>query len=367
MPQETLFPVRGSVAWLAAGLGAACGVFDGENPRTLTRTNTGDPTGSGAVLMSADAGLSDPSHPNGDGINTTGQGAGSGAVTGLPCDVQQLLENTCIGCHLGPTPPKLLTYDDLLAPSSDPTKTLASACLDRVRSTTSPMPPPPAMPATPDEIAVMAAWVAAGTPRGTACTVEPDGGAPATTNPYATPSICTSNTTAGGGEGSRMAPGRPCITCHTQEGGPRFTVAGTVYPTAHEPNNCNGSPGNLTVIVTDANGVITNVAVNAAGNFDSSAKIAPPFHVKVFGQEERGRFFARRRDWLALSRARARVSNRELVRRYLRRAAGPCSMPSGSCANHRRMPRTSATWSMCTRVGCMRVIMPGHVGERCSE
>ena len=38
-----------------------------------------------------------------DGINTTGVGAGTGAATGLPCDVQQLLENRCIGCHLAGT------------------------------------------------------------------------------------------------------------------------------------------------------------------------------------------------------------------------------------------------------------------------
>src|SRR3990172_7589393 len=77
---------------------------------------------------------------NGDGINTTGSGAGTGAVTGLPCDVQQLLENRCIGCHLGTSPPPLLTYDDLIkhAPTN-PTKTIALVSLERMKSTTAPM------------------------------------------------------------------------------------------------------------------------------------------------------------------------------------------------------------------------------------
>ena len=70
-------------------------------------------------------------------------------------------------------------------------------------------------------------------------------------------------------------------------GGPAYTLAGTVYPTAHEPDDCDGV-GGLTVVVTDANGVVTNVTVNQAGNFSSRAKIAAPFHVKVTnGTKER--------------------------------------------------------------------------------
>jgi uncharacterized membrane protein len=39
-----------------------------------------------------------------------------------------------------------------------------------------------------------------------------------------------------------MHPGGACITCHTIKGGPAFKVAGTVFPTLHEPNDCNGDP-----------------------------------------------------------------------------------------------------------------------------
>ena len=78
-----------------------------------------------------------------------------------------------------------------------------------------------------------------------------------------------------------MRPGGACITCHTMRGGPAYAVAGTVYPTAHEPNDCNGVSGAVTVVVTDKNGVVTTLPVNGVGNFSSRARIAAPFNVKV--------------------------------------------------------------------------------------
>jgi hypothetical protein len=247
----------------------------------------------GASTASDAGGTTNPGDDGGDntGINTTGMGAGTGAVTGLPCDVQQLLENRCIGCHLGPSPKALLTYMDLMAKSSvDPTKTMAQESLVRMQSTTSPMPPPPAVAPTAAEIATFQAWVTAGTPMGAVCTSLPDGGAPdggtdggtGGTN-YNTPTVCTSMKTWNGGNqgSSQMHPGDACITCHTMRGGPAYTIAGTVYPTAHEPNDCDGVNGGITVVVTDANNAVTNVTVNSAGNFDSRAAIVAPFHVKV--------------------------------------------------------------------------------------
>jgi len=263
---------------VAAAVAAACGsgtsddLAGGGGPDGST-TNPGDP---GATV------------PADEGINTTGTGAGTGAVTGLPCDVQQLLENRCIGCHLGPSPVALLTYDDLLKPSSDPAKNLAQKSLERMKSTTAPMPPLPAVAPEAAEIATFEAWVTAGAPKGSVCTppagdAGTDAGTPAT-NPYNTPTVCTSKTTWNqGNEGSsRMRPGGACITCHTMRGGPNYTVAGTVYPTAHEPNDCNGvNAGGVTVVVTDKNGVVTNIPVNTVGNFSSRARIAAPFTVKV--------------------------------------------------------------------------------------
>lgn len=280
-----LWAVLTGAVFVAAGIAAACG--DGGANTLGGRAgyaNGGDPSG--------DSGA-DP-FDGGDGINRSGQGAGSGANTGLPCDVQQLLENRCIGCHLGPSPVALLSYDDLVKPSAaDPKKTNAQRSLERMQSTTAPMPPKPAEAPTAAEIGVFQAWVNAGTPKGTTCTASPDGGVPdggAATNPYNTPTVCTSKTTwTRGNEGSsQMRPGGACITCHTMRSGPAYTVAGTVYPTAHEPNDCNGSPGPLTVVVTDKNGVVTNLNVNGAGNFSTRAAIAAPFTVKVTnGTKER--------------------------------------------------------------------------------
>ena len=58
----------------------------------------------GGSITNPDA--TDDAGAYGDGINTTGMSAGTGAATGLPCDVQQLFENRCIGCHLGASPPR---------------------------------------------------------------------------------------------------------------------------------------------------------------------------------------------------------------------------------------------------------------------
>lgn len=217
-------------------------------------------------------------------INATGRGAGTGAATGLPCNVQQLLEARCIGCHLGPSPVALLTYEDLVAPApGDPTKTVADRSLLRMQDRARPMPPAPAEAPSADELAILTGWISAKLPRAEACTGV-DGGVPV--NPYAGPTVCTSNTrwTRGDDEGSsNMKPGGACMACHAREGGKVFTIAGTVYPTAHEPDDCNGANGAaaMTIVVTDANGLIVNARVNGVGNFSARAAIVPPFRVKV--------------------------------------------------------------------------------------
>lgn len=271
------------LASIAIGLMAACG--DEE-------LNPARPRDGGAS-SSGDGGFADDGGGNGEGINATGQGAGTGANTGLPCDVQQLLENRCIGCHLGTSPPALLTYDDLVKPSAkDPAKSMAQRSIDRMKDPAAPMPPAPAVAPTAEEIAVLQAWVDAKTPKGAACTGVDGGTPPPTGGVYNTPTVCTSNKTwNGGNEGSSsMRPGGACITCHTMRGGPNYQIAGTVYPSAHEPNDCNGVGGNgLTVVVTGADGVVTNLTVNAAGNFYlRQGKVTAPFHVKVTnGTKER--------------------------------------------------------------------------------
>ena len=85
-----------------------------------------------------------------------------------------------------------------------------------------------------------------------------------------------------------MHPGVACISCHAMSGGraPTFVVAGTVYPTVREPNDCNGINGSTsgtTVVIVDANNRSTTLQVNTVGNFYAQAPtaVALPFRAKV--------------------------------------------------------------------------------------
>jgi mono/diheme cytochrome c family protein len=186
--------------------------------------------------------------------------------------VSFLLVQYCRACHSstpisGANVP-LMTYDDLVAPMpGDPSTSVAAACLARMKSAAAPMPPGTLLSA--GDIAPFEAWVAAGTPSEVCAT---DGNIPDTPmNPYDVPATCTSNSywTNGDDGSSNMLPGRACIACHSQPGGdqgPRFLFAGTVYPSAHEPDDCNGA-GDAVIEVTDADGVVRTATALSSGNF----------------------------------------------------------------------------------------------------
>jgi hypothetical protein len=217
------------------------------------------------------------------GVGVVDGGAGTGANTGLPCDIQQLMEIRCIACHS--TSMRLLTYADFQAKAaSNPANTMAQESLARMKGMGAIMPPSPAVAPTAQEIATMEAWVSAGAPMGVACTNVPDAGPPGP-NPYNTPVVCTSNKywTTQMGNSLSMRPGEACQACHQKQGGPIYTVGGTVYPTAHEPKDCNGSVGGgtMNVVVTDKNKNVVTVPVNSVGNFGTRAAIVPPFFVTV--------------------------------------------------------------------------------------
>jgi hypothetical protein len=232
------------------------------------------------------------------GAPEAGNGGTGGSVTtinlGLPCDIANILSTHCQQCHSNPpiagAPMALMTYGDLVAPArSDPTKSAGAMALSRMQDATRPMPPAPATPVTAGEIASMQTWVSAGLPPGSCA----DAGAPASDagNPFGSPPVCTSGRIAAGPEGPTMNPGQACIACHATNEAPDFIVAGTVYPTAHEPNNCVStapSAANATVVIVDANNRTFTLPVNAAGSFYSSTAIAKPFHAKVVvGTSER--------------------------------------------------------------------------------
>jgi hypothetical protein len=242
------------------------------------------PSGGGA----GGAGGAPSTAPDAGSIPSTG-------ASGLPCDVQAVLRSRCQTCHSNPpvggAVGSLMTLADLTAPSrSNPAQSVGQRAVTRMQDNAAPMPPAPATRATTAEVATVQAWVSAGMPAGTCA----DAGAPPDAgNPFGTPPTCTSGRTSTVQEGATMDPGMPCVSCHAANSeAPKFSIGGTLYPTAHEPNNCIGTPGGTagtaSVVIVDANNQTLTLAVNAAGNFYSSTAVALPYHAKVVvGTSER--------------------------------------------------------------------------------
>ncbi|MGE5180924.1 MAG: hypothetical protein ACM31C_02630, partial [Acidobacteriota bacterium] len=207
-----------------------------------------------------------------------GNGAGNSTSIGgggdLPCDVAQVLSDHCTSCHSSPptggAPYPLVTYGDLTAPVAGVTR--AQRALIRMTSAAMPMPPLPAAAVPADQVGVFQAWLASGMPTGS-CGIS---------DPFSGPSVCTSGAYWNGGEGGGMAPGEACIACHKNDReAPKFTIAGTVYATGHEPNDCDGTNTAPSVVITDANGATLTLPVNGAGNFYAQAAVAFPIKAEV--------------------------------------------------------------------------------------
>jgi hypothetical protein len=266
-PPATSSEIAAFASWVSGGLKApACGS-----------------SGAGGA-GGADAGVS--------GVDARTGAGGATAATGLPCDVQAVMSAACTSCHSSPplagVPISLVTYADLTAPShSDPTRNAAQLSVVRMQSTTMPMPPAPGTPATAAQISTLSSWIAAGYPRGTCGSAGGDGGAGDAGDPYGTPPKCTSGKmTPQGGGSPTMDPGQACVSCHASTGGeaPRFAIAGTVYPTAHEPDNCNGVNGGTAgaaVVIVGANGQTVTLTPNTVGNFYYQGALSTPFTAKV--------------------------------------------------------------------------------------
>lgn len=235
--------------------------------------------------------------PGDRGTGTEQGAAGTGLNTNLPCDVQAILENRCIACHDGTRAIAMLKYSDLAAASpTEGTKTVAQVALARMQAGT--MPPRPAAPPEPDEILAFEQWVTAGLPRETkSCTDPPPDAGPEPPPPVPTDAgadadagnPCTSGTTwtMGNTPSPLMHPGLACNACHQIAGGPNLRLAGTVYPTLRDPNDCYGKapPPDVDVVVTDADQRTFTMRVNAAGNFrqppGGGAPPKAPFRARV--------------------------------------------------------------------------------------
>jgi len=227
--------------------------------------------------------------------SSTGPGGGNGGGgpngEGLPCDVAELLAAKCWTCHgatpAGGAPQSLASYDDLMAPAkSDASKTNAALSVERMQAMTM----PPGGGATAAEIGVLEAWIAAGSPKGTCGAV---------TDPFGGDVVCTSGKTWAFGEDvsdpmrPQMHPGRACLDCHAMQppidAPPTYAVAGTVYPTGHEPDECYGIDGtamsDVIVQLVDSAGNSFDLKVNATGNFlldpDIAGPFVPPYTAKV--------------------------------------------------------------------------------------
>jgi hypothetical protein len=267
---------KGPVLTASLGLAAIAACYVGP----IDSTGVG---GNGTTPGAASDGGAGTSANGGPGAST----GTPGAKTGLPCEIDALLEKRCRSCHVqgGPSPMALVSYEDLTAPSkSDAAKSMVAKMIERMRSTSAPM-PPSGPPATAEEIAALEAWVAAKTPRGECGAASDDGGTKGPSKPA--PVVCTSGQTwTSTKEGPSMHPGRACINCHeSQEDDPVVWAGGTVYPTLHEEDGCYGIAGGATVIITDKNGRVVELPIGPTGNFSlrasNSAPLTMPIRAKV--------------------------------------------------------------------------------------
>jgi mono/diheme cytochrome c family protein len=265
----------------------------------------------------------------GGAVGASGTGTGTGVTAGsggagansagfaapvpggdLPCAVADLLRAHCLECHgrpvRGGAPMTLLDRADLLMASRrDPSQRNVDRAVLRIMDDGAPMPLPPRMRVPVAELAALQAWVAAGAPADSCANAPPTlptAGSPAATDDpaFAATEVCTSNDYwQDGDDGSRrMHPGRACVSCHgstDEEDAPSFSVGGTVFPTAHEPDGCYGFDGeeatDTFVVITDANGHELRLEVNDAGNFHSDEdgdQLVYPIRAKVVrGARER--------------------------------------------------------------------------------
>ena len=85
----------------------------------------------------------------------------------------------------------------------------------------------------------------------------------------------------GDAESPLMHPGVDCIACHEDRGeAEEVRLAGTVYATLMEADDCFGVAG-VTVELTGADGVVTRMTTNAAGNFTREHSVATPYTAKL--------------------------------------------------------------------------------------
>lgn len=273
----------------------SAGAEAGHAPVAGTPEPTGpeptDPEPEAPEVVGPDVDEPSPEEPDVEEPPLEGDG---GDGPGLPCDVQRLLRARCQSCHADPpiegAAISLLSFEDLSARSkNDPSVTVAARCLKRMKDSLRPMPPAPANAVTISDMTPLQAWLDQGMPPAE-CEETP------TDDPYAASPVCTSGGywTAIDSGSPWMNPGLSCIKCHRQSPNfsPQFSVAGTVFATAHEPDKCFGVPlaTGARVVITDANGQeLSPIPVVSGGNFGAILSgLSLPYRAKVVvGERER--------------------------------------------------------------------------------
>jgi hypothetical protein len=286
MTQRLVESARGLGLPLLALL-AVAGVAGCQGVTGLSFLGEGSDGGSGGGGTVVGGGGGGGSPDAGGGGSPGGGGASDGGiVVDVPCDVYTVLSTYCWTCH-GPTPTNgapqsLVTLAQLQAPSpSYSTQSNGERAVVRMADATAPMPPAGNPAPTAADQATVAAWVDAGMPTGSCATDAgfPDAGPP---DPLNAAPTCTSGQSYTSGQSSTMEPGVACISCHQSSGGPHFTVAGTVFPTGHEPDKCDAPASSGAVVtVTDSAGVTASFTANSVGNFSGNASLTFPITAVV--------------------------------------------------------------------------------------
>ena len=98
---------------------------------------------------------------------------------------------------------------------------------------------------------------------------------------YVSADVCPAGLAWTGGDRAspNMHPGLACIDCHAQNGGPSYTLAGTVFA-AKADDDCLGAK-NTSIVITGADGKILTIAANEAGNFYSELAVKMPYQAKI--------------------------------------------------------------------------------------
>lgn len=227
--------------------------------------------------MGESTGLSGEIVGNGTGAGGTGGSSNPGVSGDMPCEAANVLVASCTGCHgtppSGGAPQALNSLAALQAASPGyPGQSNGQRAVVRMASTTSPMPPAPNPAISAADQTAFAAWVTAGMPAGTCANIV-DAGTVIQDPAFTGANTCSSGSYwTGGNQGSsRMHPGLACIACHNGGEGPTFSIAGTVYPTGHEFDDCYGTAASgATVTVTDRNGTSKTFTADSAGNFSGT-------------------------------------------------------------------------------------------------